>query len=48
MLSKDGIQDYLYHKVDEWLETVDLSTYETPMEAEQAFKEWLWGISHGC
>ncbi len=46
-LDRDEVRDHLYDKVDEWLDTVDLGSFGTDQEAEQAFKEWLWGTSHG-
>lgn len=46
----ERVQAYLKKKVDEWADSGaawEHEPYDSMAAAEQAFKEWLWGTSHG-
>lgn len=49
MLNLDQIRKHLTGKVDEWIREETQFTegkpYRSLAEAEQAFKDWLWGTS---
>jgi hypothetical protein len=49
-VSEQGVRAHLMDKIEEWLELVKAghATFRSMEEAEQAFKDWLWGTGeHG-
>jgi len=47
--TRNEVRKYLYDKVEEWLDSPDRpleGETRTLQEAEENFKNWLWGTGH--